>query len=98
MTDDLLCRLRHHAGTAHVNETAAADEIEQLRLAQRVCRTIGDFDSEVYRWCHLAMGRCKNPHEDWLRDFEGTEADIAEAMKAPGEKGVNGGAHERSNA
>ena len=28
---DLLARLRDHVGTAHINETDAADEIERLR-------------------------------------------------------------------
>ena len=66
----------------------------KLPFAERVCRTLegivllDDFvDSDmVYRFCHLARGECKNPHEDWLEEFRQVEAEVMRALASPAEK------------
>jgi len=35
--------------------------------------------SMVYRFAHIASGRCGNPHEDWMAEFVKLEAEIEEA-------------------
>ena len=68
------------------------ENIKKLSLAERVVRALDEysvlFDDQtpdgdpfhdmVYKFCHIAAGTCGNKHEDWLAEFEGLEADIAE--------------------
>jgi hypothetical protein len=65
-------------------------------LAERVCKTLegitmlemneDPFHSMVYRFCHIARGTCKNPHEDWVKEFEQVEAEVNEACASPTER------------
>jgi hypothetical protein len=60
--------------------------MNELTLPERVCKILEGitvlgmdetpFGSMVYRFCHVARGHCDNPHEDWLEEFEKTEAEI----------------------
>ena len=62
-------------------------------LSERVCKTLEgftlldlepptDWQSFVYKLCHIASETCKNPHEDWVQQFEALEATVKKAMKA----------------
>jgi len=55
-------------------------------LPGRVCRVLegldtdeeGPFANMVYRFAHIASGRCGNRHEDWVAEFEKVEAEVEE--------------------
>jgi len=69
-------------------------------LALRVCKTLEGlamleekinssfphWSDVVYRFCHIARCECKNPHLDWMKQFEEMEAEIHEACAAPADK------------
>ncbi len=66
-------------------------------LPSRVCKTLegimllemdddNPFHSDVYTFCHIAQSGCKNPHLDWVKKFEETEAEIHAACASPNEK------------
>ncbi len=58
-------------------------------LPGRVCRTLqgltllemseDPFVKMVYRFTHIASGRCENPHEEWVAEFKKLEVEIEEA-------------------
>jgi len=72
--------------------------------AERVCKVLegmylldlhehpdNKFADKVYMWCHIVEGNtCKNPHEDWVKDFLNAEKTIHEAMKSPAERAKDG--------
>ena len=58
-------------------------------LPGRVCRVLEglvgdledppeDFAGVVYRFAHIASGRCGNLHADWLAEFERVELEVEE--------------------
>ena len=53
----------------------------------RVCRVLegmvaddeDPYANMVYRFAHIASGRCGNQHENWLAEFERVEEEIEES-------------------
>lgn len=61
-------------------------------LPGRVCRVLEGIDTDlmdavelrkfadmVYRFAHIASGRCRNPHDDWVAEFERVELEVEES-------------------
>lgn len=69
---------------------------EQPTLPERVCKTLegitaldGDdtpLAQMVYRFCHIARGKCGNLHKNWVEEFEKMEAAILAECASPAAK------------
>ena len=45
------------------------------------------FASMVYRFCHLASSTCKEPHEDWQKEFLQLEIEVLNSFNvSPNER------------
>jgi len=77
------------ADTGHIDNTSKY--IRPDDLPGRVCRVLEGYtllemrskkeslEDMVYRFTHIASGKCGNPHEDWMEDFLELEAIVEEA-------------------
>jgi len=72
-------RARHESWLAEIKRLEGEmDNIKTKALSVIEGLTLGDFSPDekilqaCYRFSHVALGRCQNPHTDWLDELDST--------------------------
>ena len=59
-------------------------DVKEVALSVIECMTLGDFIitegivNAIYKFSHIALGKCRNPHDDWRNELFELHAKLVE--------------------
>jgi len=68
----------------HLDLTQKALTVIQVLTSEDICMDNAQRLDMIYKFAHVAEGKCKNPHLDWVTELETTYEDF-QYMKLIGE-------------
>jgi hypothetical protein len=62
-----------------MNKRKMALRVVERIAAHEMCRHTQEDWKTIYKFCHVALGTCKNPHKDWRKKLSKTYKSMKEA-------------------